>query len=89
MDEASKNFEEALKTFRDFAHHDPETFLPYVAETLNNLGNLHRAQNLIDEGRQALQEALGIYENLARRSPARFAGDVTRIKDLLAQPPQR
>jgi hypothetical protein len=49
--EARKAYEEALKIRRELAAKNPETYLPYVAGTLNNLGILHRDQNRKDEAR--------------------------------------
>lgn len=48
---------------------NPETYLPYVAGTLNNLGNLHRAQNRREDAREAYEEALKIYRQLAQQNP--------------------
>ena len=38
MEETRKEHEEALKTYRELAQKEPETYLPEVAQTLNNLG---------------------------------------------------
>ena len=45
-------YEEALKIYRELAEKEPETYLPYVAATLNNLGILDRAQNRPEEARK-------------------------------------
>lgn len=65
------------------AESNPETYLPDVATTLNNLGVLHRDQNRMDEARKAYEEALTIYEKFAGENSERFKGDVTRIRLLL------
>jgi hypothetical protein len=44
MEETRGEYEESLKTYRELAKKEPETYLPYVAATLNNLGILDRAQ---------------------------------------------
>ena len=44
MEETRREYEESLKTYRELAKKEPETYLPYVAATLNNLGILDRAQ---------------------------------------------
>ena len=36
---ARKEYEETLKTYRELARKDPETYLPYLAVTLNELGD--------------------------------------------------
>src|SRR6266446_6819417 len=38
MEETRKEDEEALKTYRELAQKEPETYLPEVAQTLNDLG---------------------------------------------------
>jgi tetratricopeptide (TPR) repeat protein len=83
MDEARKDYDEALKIRRELAQKNPDTYLPDVAVTLNNLGYLLSNQNRMDEARKAYDEALGIYQRFAARDPARFAKDVTRVKDLI------
>ena len=37
IEETRKEHEEALKTYRELAQKEPETYLPHVAITLNNL----------------------------------------------------
>jgi hypothetical protein len=41
LDHDQNQIEEALKTYRELAQKDPQTFLPKVALTLNNLGILY------------------------------------------------
>ena len=52
--------EEALKTYRELAHKEPDIYLRYVAITLNNLGILEDTPN-------RLEEALKIYRELAQK----------------------
>jgi tetratricopeptide (TPR) repeat protein len=52
MEEARKAYDEALETNRKLAQQNPATYLPYVAMTLNNLGNLYHAQNRMEEARE-------------------------------------
>jgi hypothetical protein len=40
MKETQNEYEEALKTYRELAQKNPETYLPDVAMSLNNLGIL-------------------------------------------------
>jgi hypothetical protein len=40
----------ALKTYRELAQKEPETYLPEVAQTLNNLGIVDSAQNRAEGG---------------------------------------
>ena len=79
-EEARKGFEEALKIRRELAQKDPDTYLPAVAHTLDNLANLDRAQNRPEEARKGFEEALNIYERFAEGNPERFQSDVARVK---------
>ena len=45
--ETRRELEESLKTYRDLAKEEPETYLPHVAATLNDLGILDGNQNRI------------------------------------------
>ena len=80
---AHKEYEEALKIFRELADKNPDTYLPYVAKALSNLAVLDQAQNRMEPARKELEEALTIYDRFAERNPERFQSDVTRVKDLL------
>jgi tetratricopeptide (TPR) repeat protein len=51
------------------ARKNPETYLPYVAATLNNVGMLDRDQNRIEE-------ALKTYRELAQKDPQTFLPEV-------------
>ena len=61
MEETRKEYEEGLKTYRKLAQKYPESYLPEVAQTLNNLGIVDIAQNRAEEARKAFEEALKIY----------------------------
>ncbi|MEE8586846.1 MAG: tetratricopeptide repeat protein [Acidobacteriota bacterium] len=58
------------------AGENPSAFLPDVATTLNNLGNVLRKLGEKAESRQAFEEALPIYRQLAEQHPAAFLPDV-------------
>ena len=85
LNEARKEYEEALKIYRELAEKEPETYLPYVPATLNNLGILDRAQNRPEEARKAFEEALKIYKSFAKQDPDQFSPLVERMKKLLKQ----
>jgi hypothetical protein len=55
MAEARKEYAEGLKTYRKLAQKYPESYLPSVAETLNNLGIVDSAQNQAEEARKAFR----------------------------------
>jgi hypothetical protein len=74
---------EALKIFRELAGTKPDTYLPYIAMTLNNLAILDRSQNRMERARREFEDALAIYERLAARDPDRFQSDVAQVKQQL------
>ena len=78
----------ALKIYRELAQKEQKTYLPYVAATLNNLGVLDRAQNRLEDARNAFEEALKIYEAFAKQDPDQFSPLVERMKKLLKHLPK-
>jgi tetratricopeptide (TPR) repeat protein len=72
MEDARKEYEEALKIYRELAQRNPETYLPYVTTMLNNVGNLDSAQDRMKEGREKYEEALKIYRELAHKGPETY-----------------
>ena len=52
MEETRKEHEEALKTYRELAQKEPDTYLPEVAQKLNDLGIVDSAQNRAEEARK-------------------------------------
>jgi tetratricopeptide (TPR) repeat protein len=88
MNEAREEYEEALKIYRELVEKEPETYLPYVAASLNNLGILDRDQNRMEEARKDYEEALNIYEAFAKQDPEEFSSDVKRVKKLLEELPR-
>ena len=67
--EAEKEYQEALKIYRDLAAKSPDAYQPYVAGTLNNLALLHADTNQLEPAEKEYQEALKIYRDLAAKSP--------------------
>jgi hypothetical protein len=70
------------------AQKKPETYLLYVAMTLNHLGILDSDQNRMAEARKEYEEALKIYEAFAKQDPEQFTTDVKRLKKLLQELPK-
>jgi len=68
-EETRREYEEALKTYRELAEKEPETYLPDVAATLNDLGILDSDQNRIEKARKEFEEALKTYRELAHKEP--------------------
>jgi len=85
---ARKEYEEALTTYRELARKNPETYLPHVAMMLNNLGILDYDQNRKAEARKDYEEALKIYEDFAKEDLEQFMADVQRLKKLLEELPK-
>src|ERR1700704_4544921 len=67
MEETRKEHEEALKTYRALAQREPDTYLPEVAQTLNDLGIVDSAQDRAEEARKDFEETLKIYRKLAQK----------------------
>ena len=55
--------------YRRLADANPDTYLPDVAMTLNNLGILYRDRHDVAAAQAAYDEALHIYRRLAGRQP--------------------
>jgi tetratricopeptide (TPR) repeat protein len=60
VNEARKEYAEALKMYRELAQKQPETYLPHVAITLNNLGIFDSDKNQMNKARMEYEEALKI-----------------------------
>jgi tetratricopeptide (TPR) repeat protein len=61
-----------LTRLRERAKSDSAAYLPDVATTLNNLGNLYSATQRLAAAQQAYQEALQIRRELAKQNPAAY-----------------
>ena len=68
MDEALRQYEEALKIRRELAGQNPAAYLPEMANTLIKLGNHDRAVRRMDEAGEHYEEALKIYRQLAQQN---------------------
>jgi Tfp pilus assembly protein PilF len=82
MDDARKEYEETLKTYRELARKHPETYLPDVAMTLDNLGILDSDQNRMADARKEYEEALKICAAFAKQDREQFTTDVKRLETL-------
>ncbi len=70
IDEARRHFERALELRQ--MQQGPNGSRWDKARTLNNLGNLDRMQNRLDEGREHDEGALTIYRQLAQQNPDEY-----------------
>ncbi len=76
MEVARQHFERALELRRQLAQQNPAVYLPDMATTLNNLGNLDRLQNRPEEARRHYEEALKIHRQLAQQNLEPFPPDL-------------
>ena len=68
----------ALSLRRQLAEDNPEEYLPDVAMTLNNMGNLHAQVGHPDKALKHYEEALGIYQELSDTHPDAYLPDLAR-----------
>src|SRR5262249_36532877 len=69
-------YEKALTAYRGLAETNPQTYLPGVAATLNNLANLQADKNEFPAAETAYNEALEIRKHLAETNPQTYLPDV-------------
>ena len=74
--EALPLYEEVLRVYRELAQTNPQTYLPDVAKTLNNLGVLLKNINELPLAREAYEESLQIYRELAQINPKAYLPNV-------------
>ena len=60
FEDALKSYKEALEIYRKLAQANPQAYLPDVAGTLNNLGNLQKNKNEFEDALKSYKEALEI-----------------------------
>ncbi|MBW1616097.1 MAG: tetratricopeptide repeat protein, partial [Deltaproteobacteria bacterium] len=69
-------YKEVLQIYRGLAKVNPQAYLPYVANTLNNLGNLQQENNKTKEAFESHKEALQIRRELSETNPQAYLPDV-------------
>ncbi|MBE0637319.1 MAG: tetratricopeptide repeat protein [Bacteroidales bacterium] len=84
FNKAQPLYEEALQIYRAFAIEKPETYLPDLAMTLNNLANLQQAKNEFGDAMEKYQEALKIRRALATVNPGTYLPYVATTLNNLA-----
>ncbi len=75
MEEARRHLEQSLAMRRELARKNPDTYLPDMAVTLNNLANLERTENNTEEARRYYEEGLQIHYQLAQQNRDPYPGD--------------
>lgn len=83
--EATGAYREAAKIYRELAAQEPDTYLPYLAMSLNNLGVCLRNLGRLGEALVATEEAVRIRRQLARERPDAFLADLAGSLNNLAQ----
>jgi tetratricopeptide (TPR) repeat protein len=81
--DARGHYEEALQAYRQLARQDQDTYLPYLAATLNNLALVDETEKRMENARAHYNEALDCYRTLFQGEPDRYAGDVARVEGSL------
>src|SRR6266403_939082 len=76
MEETRKEHEKTLRIYRELAQKNPQSYLPEVAQMLNNLGLIHSAQDRMAEARKEFEETLKTYRKLAQKYPETYLPDV-------------
>jgi len=64
---------------------DTQTYLPFLAATLNNLALLDEGQNHFADARAHFEEALELFQQLYHDSPVRYRADVARVQTSLEE----
>ena len=76
FEKARHHYEEALQIHRELAQQNPEAYLPDVATSLNNLGNLLSDTNDLKKAQDYYEEALQIHRELTQQNPEAYKPDV-------------
>jgi tetratricopeptide (TPR) repeat protein len=81
---ATPLYEEALANYRQLAEVNPQTYLPDVGMTLNNLAVLQSDKNEFAKAEKSYEEALAIYRQLAEVNPQTYLPNVAMTLNNLA-----
>src|SRR5215471_7546499 len=74
-----QEYEDALKTYRELAQKNPESYLPDVAQILSNMGLVDYSQNRMEQGGEEFRRALKIYRELAQRNPGTYQPAIAQM----------
>jgi len=72
MEEARKEFEEALQISRELAQKNQEIYRRYLADMLNKLGDFDWTKDRTEEARKEYGEVLQTYRELAQKNPETY-----------------
>jgi CHAT domain-containing protein/exonuclease VII small subunit len=76
LEAAVEAFQQALTIYRRLAQQQPQVYEPYLAGTLNNLGNALSDWRRLEAAVEAFQQALAIRRRLAQQQPQVYEPDV-------------
>ncbi|MEZ4632168.1 MAG: tetratricopeptide repeat protein [Deinococcales bacterium] len=74
--QALERIQQSVESYRNLAEKDPDAFLPDLAMSLNNLGNMLRDVGEREGALTATQEAVAIRRQLAQSRPDAFLPDL-------------
>ena len=83
-DEALKAVREATKLYRTLAKHNPATYTPNLASSLNNLAGSQAENGQPHDALQTVHEATNLYRTLAKHNPAVYSPDLAMSLNNLA-----
>ena len=86
IEEAQEDYEESLIISRQLAVANPEVYLGTVADTLDELANLHANQGRNNEALKIFGEALPTYRQLAVQNPEVYLPSVARADGQSGEP---
>jgi nephrocystin-3 len=87
MENPRQEYEERLLIYYELAQKNPETYQPYVASILENLGFLNYTQGGTEEARREYGETLQIYRSLAKNLE-KFSANAARLTERLEHFPR-
>jgi hypothetical protein len=86
LDEARRRYDDALATYRGLAEQNRDAYLPDMAATVSNLGDVARLQHQLDEARLHYEEAMQDYREAAAKNPelhrANMATTLSELADV-------
>ena len=83
-DEALKAVREATKLYRTLAEHNPGTYTPNLASSLNNLAGSQAENGQPHDALQTVYEATNLYRTLAEHNPATYTPNLASSLNNLA-----
>ena len=89
LDEARRRYDNALTSYRELAQQNRDAYLPDMAATVSNLGDVARLQNQLDEARLHYEEAMQYYREAAAKNPEQHRANMATTLSELADVDRR